>query len=96
VKPEVAEAVFARDLAVAGGCVPRYLGAPGPCADRWGEVHLPNVRLTLNHVREHSGGKRRSEVRWLVSGCWRHNVQGWELAHVQQLRDYLANVTAVL
>lgn len=92
VTPQVAAEVFERDLRIAGGCVPRYLGAPGDCRDRWGNVVFPHAReaLTLNHVREHEGGMRRSVPRWLNAGCWFHNVQGWELAHVEELREYLA------
>lgn len=90
----VAAEVLERDLRVAGGCVPKYLGAPGPCKDRWGYVVKPDDRhgLTIGHVREHSGGTRRSVPRWLVAGCWFHGVQGWELAHVRELRQYLSIV----
>jgi len=87
---DVAAAVILRDMAVAGGCVPKYLGAPGVCRDQWGTEHDRRERLTFGHVREHSGGMRRSEARWLVLGCWGHGVQGWELSHVVELRDYLA------
>lgn len=89
---DVAAAVILRDMNVAGGCVPKYLGAPGPCRDQWNQEHDPRERLTFGHVREHSGGQRRSEARWLVLACWNHGVQGWELAHVGELRDYLASV----
>lgn len=88
---EVAE----RDIRIAGGCVPKYLGAPGDCKDRWGHITRPDARetMTFNHVREHSGGMRRSEVRWMNAGCSFHNVQGWELGHTAELRDYLAAVS---
>lgn len=89
---DVATAVILRDMNVAGGCVPKYLGAPGPCRDQWGTEHDPRERLTFGHVREHSGGQRRSEVRWLVLACYGHGVQSWELAHVEELRGYLASV----
>lgn len=96
VTPQVAEEVIERDLRIAGGCVPAYLGAPGDCRNRWGIVVLPYAReaLTLGHVREHSGGIRRSIPRWLVTACWGHGVQGWELSHVEDLRAYLARVEA--
>ena len=96
VTAQVAAEVFARDLRIAGGCVPKYLGAPGPCRDRWGNVVRPDARpiLTIGHVREHSGGQRRSVPRWLISSCWGHGVQSWELSHVAELREYLAEVEA--
>lgn len=96
VTPQVAEEVFERDLRIAGGCVPAYLGAPGDCRDRWQNIVRPDASeaLTLNHVREHSGGERRSVPRWLTTGCWGHSVQGWELSHVEDLRAYLARVSA--
>lgn len=91
---QVAAEVLARDLRVAGGCVMKFLGAPGECRNKWGEIHPPHLQLTMGHVREHAGGMRRSEVRWLVAGCWFHGVQGWELGHTQELRDYLAEHAA--
>ena len=100
VTPQVAAEVFERDIRIAGGCVPKYLGAPGDCRDKWGTIVRPEATpfadrwatptLTIGHVREHSGGQRRSIPRWLISACWGHGVQGWELAHTQELRDYLA------
>lgn len=90
VTAQVAAEVLARDLRIAGGCVPKYLDAPGECRNKWGEIHPAHLQLTLGHVREFSGGQRRSEYRWLVAACWFHGVQGWELVHTQDLRDYLA------
>lgn len=88
---QVVAEVIERDLRVAGGCVMRFLGAPGDCRDRWRNIVRPDAReaLTMGHVREHPGGERRSVPRWLVSGCWGHGVQSWELANVDKLRKYL-------
>jgi len=108
VTAQVAAQVIERDIRIAGGCVPKYLGAPGDCRDRWGIIVRPDARealipygdawphgaLTLGHLREHSGGMRRSEPRWLFAGCWGHGVQSWELSHVDELRAYLARVAA--
>lgn len=88
---QVAAEVIERDLREAGGCVPKHLGAPGDCRDRWGNIVRPDARetLTIGHVREHSGGMRRSVPRWLIAGCSGHGVQGWELRNVEKLREYL-------
>jgi len=106
VTAQVAAEVFERDIRIAGGCVPKYLGAPGDCKDRWGAIVRTDTRgelipfedrwatpvLTIGHVREHSGGQRRSVPRWLISACWGHGVQSWELAHTAELRAYLERV----
>ena len=78
VTAKVADAVIERDIRVAGGCVPKYLGAEGECADQFGNPVNPRNRLSLrlNHVRQFAGGARRSEVRWMNAGCWRHKRVG--------------------
>lgn len=93
VTPQVRAEVIARDLRIAGGCVAPFLDATaGECKDRWGNLVRPYAvhALTLNHVREHSGGERRSQPRWLITLCWGHGVQSWELRHVEEQRRYLA------
>lgn len=96
VSPQVAEEVFARDLRISGGCVaPKIDPLAGECRDMWGNFVLPSARAawTIGHVREFSGGERRSVPRWLVTTCWGHGVQSWELRNTQRLRDYLEKVS---
>lgn len=90
VPPEVADAAWLRDK----GCVPAQLGAPGLCRDAFRNVHAWNdrSRLTIEHVRDHAamGAPRaKSDLAHMLWGCAGHTVQSWELAHKQQLREWL-------
>ena len=68
------------------------------CRDRWGFAHLPTDldRLTLGHVREHPGGKRRDDEGWAIAQCGRSNDQHEESANAELVRAYLAGVRAGL
>ena len=94
VDPQVWEEVFQRDLRVAGGCVAPFLDAQaGLCRDKWGTPVLPYARaaMTVDHIREHAGGERRSLRRWMVTVCHGHHVNGgWSTAHRPEIRKYLA------
>ena len=96
VTPQVYAEVIARDLRIAGGCVAPHLDPmAGECHDRWGNLVRPYAveALTLDHVREEPGGRRRSEPRWLVAACSGHHVfGGWCSANRPKLREYLEKV----
>ena len=65
------------------------------CRDRWGEAHPADdmERLTLEHVREHAGGRRRDEAGWCVAVCFSANVWTHEASQYRHdLRAYLAGV----
>ena len=70
---ELRRRVMARDRR----CVLAQLSKLHQCRDTWGNAHLPSEteRLTIEHVREHPGGKRRDEYGWLVAMCARANEQ---------------------
>ncbi len=96
VTAQVRAEVIWRDLLRAGGCVAPYLDPnAGLCRDRWGTPVRPDAAaaLTVDHIREHPGGERRSVPRWLVTVCWGHHVNGgWATAHRPELRDYLGSL----
>lgn len=54
----------------------------------------PEGRLTLGHVREHPGGKRRDEPGWCIAQCARSNEQHDESRLASEVRAYLAGVRA--
>ena len=58
-------------------CVILLADASHVCRDRWGEPHRPDDRtkLTLEHVREHAGGKRRDDPGWCVAVCYAANAE---------------------
>ena len=93
VTPAVREAVIKRD----GGCVAALLNAEDVCRDRWRTAISRHDQsgLTLDHVHEGYGmaGKRaKSDPDHLVTLCWGHGVQRWELANKDRLRRYIVHV----
>lgn len=81
-------AVIARD----GQCVIAYLVPDHRCRDQWGQPMHPSdpAGLTLGHVREHPGGRRRDEARWCIAQCFGSNLEHAESAHAEAVRAYLA------
>ena len=82
-----------------GGCVASRLDKLHSCRDRWGQPHLPTDldSLTLEHVTEHAGGKRRDEERWTLALCHHANViEHWSAANRAIALAYLAGVRAGL
>lgn len=82
------------------GCVPAlYLGAPGPCRDRWGHPLDPYrvEMMTVEHVRTEAamGGRRaKSDTGHTLMACSGHGVQSWELKHKDLERGYCADRAA--
>lgn len=95
VTPELHDAVIARDLRLAGGCVARFLEPDGHyCYDQWGNPHRPDFprHLTLDHVQDGGGrmGKRApSDLAHLVSLCYFAHLGGWATSHRPLLREYI-------
>lgn len=50
--------------------------------------------LTLGHVREFPGGKRRDDVGWCIAQCLRSNELHDESRLASEVRAYLAGVRA--
>ncbi len=74
VLPEVHAAVMRRDKV----CILALLDKThGVCRDRWGEPHNPTDmgKLTLEHVRDEPGGRRRSDEGHMVAMCGWANDQ---------------------
>jgi len=98
VSPELHDAVIARDIRQAGGCVAAYLDPSHACRNRWGEPQHPASDLTLDHVQSDYGrmGKRApSDPGHLVSLCFgAHLGTGWATSHRALLRDYLGRAAA--
>ena len=91
-------AVWIRDVAVAGGCVARHLGAPGECRNVWGDPANDSMgnplrsAMTVDHVPEgySTMGKRApSDMSHLVLTCYAHHLGGWSTSHRPELREYL-------
>lgn len=88
-------AVVLRD----GRCCLAFLGDPRHvCRDQWGDPHAPTAlhKLTVEHVREHPGGRRRDEYGWLVAMCATGNVnhEGSTTETRQRINDYLRGIRA--
>ena len=82
-----------------GGCViAQVVDRAHVCQDRYGQVHPATEldSLTLGHVREHPGGKRRDEEGWCIAQCARSNLEHMESADAAVVRAYLAGVRAGL
>lgn len=77
-------------------CVISVVDPTHHCFDRAGQRHRPDdlEALTLGHVREHPGGKRRDEPGWCIAQCWRSNDRHEESANAAAVRIYLAGVRA--
>ncbi len=91
-------ALRAQVLASDGACVQALLDATHICRNKYGDIHPPDEleQLTLGHVREHPGGKRRDERGWCLAQCWQSNMLHWESAHAELARAYLMGVRAGL
>ena len=76
-----------------GGCLLAELDPIHECEDQWGRGHSPYdlSKLTLEHVREHPGGRRRDEPGWCVALCHRANIE-----HALTRKDMRAEVLAYL
>jgi hypothetical protein len=87
---ELRSVVFLRDRE----CVAAILDPTHQCADVWGQRHSPTDldSLTLGHVREHAGGKRRDEPGWCIAQCFQSNASHWESANASLVRAYLEGV----
>lgn len=96
VTPAVHDAVIARDIRFAGGCVAAFLDPTHGCRSLWGDPQRPDVMLTLDHVQEGYGrmGKRApSDPSHLVSVCaYAHVGSTWVTSHKDELREYLRRV----
>lgn len=81
-----------------GQCILAQFDDTHECADTWGTNHSPYDldRLTLEHVREHPGGRRRDELGWCVAMCHRANIEhmGSTTEVRRRLNDYLMGVRA--
>jgi hypothetical protein len=98
IPPDVRWRVYSRD----GGCIAvqaQKIGpenvAPDLCRDRWGDlVRWDDLfKMTAEHVQEQYGSmglKAPDDEMHLVTLCWHHGVQGWELSHKAVSRAYLA------
>lgn len=56
--------------------------------------HRCQGHLTLGHVREEPGGKRRDEPGWCIAQCLRSNELHDESRLASEVRAYLAGVRA--
>lgn len=108
VTPEIREAVFARDeyRCMAPIIAAKYdLPIPTPCAGRFGQPAVLYVtvegpvydhrHLTYEHVREHAamgGRKPEPSLRWALTLCAHHNVDGWAQANKRHERQFLAEL----
>lgn len=102
VTPALWNAIWTRDCAVADGCVARYLGAEGECANVFGDPaydpvgHPLRSAMTVDHVPEgysSMGSRAPSDMAHLVLTCYRHHLGGWSTAHRPELRAYLERFT---
>lgn len=108
VTPEIREQVFARDeyRCLAPVIAAKYdLPTPTPCAGKFGRLAVLYVTvdgpvydrraLTYEHVREHAamgGPKPPPSLRWALTLCVHHNVDGWAQANKRHERAYLAEL----
>jgi hypothetical protein len=47
---------------------------------------------TVDHVKEHPGGRRRDEARWLTALCWYHHIEHPPSKEIRKAqRQYLAD-----
>lgn len=85
--------VIARD----GRCVISEIDAGHRCADGFGNHHEPDdlPSLTLGHVREHPGGKRRDEPGWCIAQCAASNLAHDESRLASEVRAYLVAMRKV-
>ena len=75
---ELRRVVLERD----GGCVISKLDLGHRCVGR----------LTLGHVREHPGGKRRDEPGWCIAQCAMSNLLHDESRLASEVRAYLLGI----
>lgn len=108
VTPEIRGQVFARDeyRCMAPIIAAKYdLRSPTPCAGKFGRPAVLYVTtdgpvyderaLTYEHVREHAaigGPKPEPSLRWALTLCWHHNVDGWAQANKRHERAFLAEL----
>ncbi len=99
VTPALWEALWRRDVAVAGGCVARYLGAPGGCRNVWGDPAYDSLgnplrsAMQADHVHDGGGSvmglRAPSDLAHLVLLCAYHH-ETWARSHRTEERQYLA------
>ncbi len=98
VTPETWEQVWRRDVAVAGGCVAKYLGAPGECRNVWGDPAYDSLGNPLRSAMQadhvHDGGsamglRAASTPAHLVLLCAYHH-ETWARGHRTEERTYLS------
>lgn len=96
--PETWEQVWRRDVAVAGGCVAKYLGAPDACRNVFGDPATDSLgnplrsAMTVDHIPEGytAMGKRApSDMGHLILACYHHHLDGWTQTHRPEIREYL-------